>query len=294
MMLPNGDGLEFRETRWHWQMQTIAFGSWKLSRWEEWHFAAELENLAAAQALKATTVSGWTVYSLHRSSGFLMGRDLKFGKKWPNSGDVPSLISLQEEVAKPGLSQWKHHQGPQGLPQRCEQGWRRPSWERGETSVPRLHRAVAEGGADVHFSPFFWGHNHNSVTAALWKKVILSKHECKKHYSVCLKYIWGNSSNNNILSLTFGSLSVARQWLVPYWAASGWCGSLCQALALSVRSTQRPWGSATSLHPAAPQNEGSAISHGRAWPPTTGSAGSPRVSRAMCSLVWVLNCVSHL
>lgn len=34
-----------------------------------------------------------------------MGRDLKFGKKWPNSGDVPSLISLQEEVAKPGLSQ---------------------------------------------------------------------------------------------------------------------------------------------------------------------------------------------
>lgn len=52
MRLPNGDGLEFRKRRWHWQIKTIAFGSWKLSSWKEWYFAVELEYLAAAQALK--------------------------------------------------------------------------------------------------------------------------------------------------------------------------------------------------------------------------------------------------
>lgn len=63
-MLPNGNRLEFRETRWHWQMQTIASGSWKLSRWEEWHFAVELENLAVARALKPPLLlGGWFIVS---------------------------------------------------------------------------------------------------------------------------------------------------------------------------------------------------------------------------------------
>lgn len=89
----------------------------------------------------------------------------------------------------------------------------------GETSVPRPRRAAAERGADVHVSSFFWGHNHNSVTAALWKKMILSKHECKKHYFVCLRYIWGNISNNSIFLLAFRGSS--NLWAAPGQAVTG-------------------------------------------------------------------------